>query len=597
MKKKTILILSAIATALLINASAYAIQGDLDGSGIVDGLDLALLSSSFGLDSTSPTWKPAADIASNGLVDGVDLSSLAPNFGMRAGVGSVAANIVWGDEPAAKPMFKSTVFASKPLAKVANIDTVFINISAADLTPMSKSFSYSSMQGEIGGVPAGIRTLTVTGEDSGGTAIYKGTKTITVTAGRTTIVTIYATAIDLTDTVVPRLAGGKGHSLALKSDGTIWAWGLNDVGQFGDSTQASSSFPIDTNQVETNQTGFVDIDSENYHAVGIRFDGTVWTWGDNDCGQLGNGSEGDCDSGTASVDFENSSVRVFNDYSGNRFENVTAVSAGGKHVAALKNDGTIWTWGYNFLGQLGDGTKLDKSVPVQVRDQFGNITAVTAISAGAAHTLALKSDATVWAWGHNEYGQIGDNTLFDKDVATQVVGNGFPNLTGIMDVSAGAFHSVALANNSTVWAWGDNSGGQAGLGFANITPITSPVHVQNAGDTGDLTGIKSIVAGDFFTLALANDGTLYAWGKNDLGQLGNNSTTDSSLPFAVTGIAGSIEAIFAGDEHALVMTTDGTVWAWGRNSDSQLGAVSSDSCTIASGTFDCSLVPLQVPAF
>ena len=609
MKKKTIFTSIIIAATFLFATASYAIQGDLDGSGLVDGLDLAILSTSFGLDSASPYWTQEADIAANGLVDGVDLSSLAPNFGMKAGVGSVAANIVWGEEPAAKPMFKSTVFASKPLAKVANIDTVFINISAADMKPMFQSFSYSSMQGAISGVPAGIRILTVTGKDSGGAAIYKGTKTITVTAGSTTTVTIYATAIDLTDLVVPKLAGGFGHSLALKSDGTIWAWGLNDVGQFGDSTQASSSVPVDTNQVETNQTGYIDIDSEGYNAIGIRFDGTVWTWGGNDCGQLGNGID---TTGypclpdlTIPTYFESSPVMVFNDYSGYPFNNVTAVSAGGKHMAALKNDGTLWTWGYNQNGQLGDNTfgDADKSAPVQVKDSsFNNLTAVIEISAGFDHTMALRSDGTVWACGINSSGQIGDDTLSDRHVATQVVGSGGSGfLSDIGAIDTGTDHSVALANNSTVWAWGDNEWGQVGGGtvFPNHTALT-PVQVVDIGDSGALSNIKTIAAGGFFTLALAYDDTLYAWGRNDYGQLGDGTTTDSTVPKAVNGITGTVLSIFAGDEHALVMTSDGKVWAWGKNEDGQLGYVSSDFCdkedpdTKEIVTYKCSMTPVQV---
>lgn len=612
MKKKTIFTSIIIAAAFLFATSAYAIQGDLDGSGLVDGLDLAIMSTSFGLDSASPNWEQEADIAGSGLVDGVDLSSLAPNFGMKDGLGSVVANIVWGDEPANKPMFKSIASASKPLAKVANIDTVFINISAADISPpMSQSFPYSSGEGAISGVPAGIRVLTVTGS-YGGNPVYKGTATITVRAGSTTTVPIYATAIDLlTVPVAPKLAAGFGHSLALKDDGTIWAWGLNDVGQFGDSTQADSSVPVDTNRRDTNhaatnQTGYIAIDSESDHAVAIRFDGTVWTWGANDCGQLGNDEFGVCQA-TTITEFENYPVYV-RDMSGDYFDNVTAVAAGASHTAALKNDGTVWAWGGNFFGQLGDNTKIDKSVPVQVRDQFGNISTVSSISAGGGHTLALKSDGSVWAWGYNASGQIGDNTLLDKEVATKVLGEGgFNNLTGIIAITAGARHSVALKNDGTVWTWGDKDWGQLGdATFGNQSSdtifgdyTTTPVQVVDTTGTATLTDIKSIAAGDYFTLALATDGTLYSWGRNDFGQLGDGTTDDRASPFVVTGYAGTVEEIFTGDEHALVITTGGDVWAWGRNSYAQLGTASLlDLCpkVTPEGTidYDCSMTPVQV---
>ena len=323
------------------------------------------------------------------------------------------------------------------------------------------------------------------------------------------------------------------RNFALKNDGTIWAWGWNMYGQLGDGTTTDRLTPVKVSGL----TGVTAISVGFYHTVALKSDGTVWAWGYNGCGQLGDGTTTD----------RPTPVQV------SGLIDVTSISAGGCHTLALKNDGTVWAWGLNYKGELGDGTKTDRLTPVQV----SGLTGVTAISVGSAHTLALKSDGTVWGWGDNEIGQLGDGTTTDRLTPVKVNG-----LTGVTAISAGAWHIVALKRDGTVWAWGKNGNGQLGDGTTTYMP--TPVQVSG------LTGVTAISAGFKYTVALKNDGTVWAWGWNGSGQLGDGTTTDRSTPVQVSDLTG-VTAISAGSYHTVALKRDGTVWAWGLNGSGQLG--------------------------
>jgi alpha-tubulin suppressor-like RCC1 family protein len=201
---------------------------------------------------------------------------------------------------------------------------------------------------------------------------------------------------------------------------------------------------------------------------------------------------------------------------------ITAITRGNWHSLALTSDGTVWAWGRNSWGQLGNGTWNNSNVPVQV----SGLTGITAIAAGAAYSLALKSDGTVWTWGDNGDGQLGNRTWDNSNLPVQVSG-----LTGITTIAAGDSHSLALKNDGTVWAWGYNRHGQLGNG----TNKDSNVPVQVSG----LTGITAIsAAGDSHSIALKNDGTIWAWGDNGDGELGNGTNKDSNVPVQVSGLIG-----------------------------------------------------------
>ena len=234
------------------------------------------------------------------------------------------------------------------------------------------------------------------------------------------------------------------------------------------------------------------------------------------------------------------------------------------HTVYVKGDATLWGWGSNSSGQLGDGTTTDRANRVQVTALSG----VKAVDTGEDHTVALKSDGTVWTWGNNSNGQLGNGTTTDSSVPIQVT-----SLSNVIDVTAGYKFTVALKSDGTVWAWGINSSGQLGNGTTTDSPI--PVQV-----TGLSTAATAVSAGYGHVLSLQNDTSVWAWGSNSNGQLGNGTTTNSAVPVQVTGLSSMI-AIAAGNDFSLAMrNTDLTVWAWGINSNGQLGnGTTTDSST------------------
>ena len=228
---------------------------------------------------------------------------------------------------------------------------------------------------------------------------------------------------------------------------------------------------------------------------------------------------------------------------------------------AAARTGLAFAWGYNHDGELGDGTNTGTNLPVAVK----RLASVTAVSAGSHHCLALLSSGKVMAWGDNFYGELGNGASINSDVPVAVKG-----LTGVKAVSAGGLFSLALLSNGTVKAWGLNTSGQ--LGDATFASSDLPVTVKG------LAGVRAISAGGRDSLALLSNGTVRAWGSNTVGELGNGSTVaDSNVPVAVRGLAG-VKAISAGGFHGLALLSGGTVRAWGYNHDGELGnGTSTDS--------------------
>lgn len=229
------------------------------------------------------------------------------------------------------------------------------------------------------------------------------------------------------------------------------------------------------------------------------------------------------------------------------------VAAGANHTVVVKPDNTVWVWGANSGGQLGDGTTTLRSTPIQVSTLSG----IVAVAAGATHTLALKSDGTVYAWGNNTYGQIGDGTT------TTRLSPAVANVTGIVAIAAGDYHSVALASDGRVWVWGRNSNGQIGKGTTSTAESTPYVHTT-------LTSASAVGAGANHTLVVKSDGTVWAFGLNGNGQLGDASTTQRTTPVQMSGVANAT-AVAGGDRHSLVLHADGALQAVGYNGFGQLG--------------------------
>ncbi|MBK8050970.1 MAG: biotin transporter BioY [Anaerolineales bacterium] len=242
--------------------------------------------------------------------------------------------------------------------------------------------------------------------------------------------------------------------------------------------------------------------------------------------------------------------------------NATAVSAGDGHTCALTPAGGVKCWGLNDAGQLGDGTQIDRWTPVDVT---GLITGVQSIAAGGNHTCALTTEGIVRCWGMNNAGQLGDGTNISRPTAADVAG-----LTGAKAVAAGWRHTCAVTAEDGVKCWGWNDAGQ--LGDGTNADRWTPVDV-----TGLASGIQAVAAGLHHTCALTITGGLKCWGANAAGQLGDSTTTDSSTPVDVTGLASGIQSVVAGAQHTCALTSDGGARCWGDNYFGQLGDGTTES--------------------
>jgi alpha-tubulin suppressor-like RCC1 family protein len=329
-----------------------------------------------------------------------------------------------------------------------------------------------------------------------------------------------------------------------------WAWGLNVYGQLGSET-ANGAPP---QQIDDPGVRFTALGGGDYHSLALAEDTSLWSWGRNDSGQLGDGLQ---------------SNRPFPaPVSG--LSGVVGFDGGLFHTLAVNNTGEVWAWGANAWGQLGNASiptgygdpGAFSSSPVRV----DGLTDVVAVSAGAEHSLALRYDGSVWGWGRNDTGQIGSEEC--SLCTTPVL---IPGVLGVRAIAAGAYHSLALKNDGTVWAWGSNFYGELADGMSD-TWRTAPAAIMG------LTSVAEISAGQFFSLARLDDGTIQAWGSNSWSQLGattsekceGNVIPCSRTPIRVTGLT-EIARVQAGQLHAVALKSDGTLWAWGQHLHGQLG--------------------------
>lgn len=326
--------------------------------------------------------------------------------------------------------------------------------------------------------------------------------------------------------VVPAPAG------AVSPPGTPYAWGGNAFGQLGDGSTSSHTLAAPVSGL----TDVVDLHAGREHAVALRADGTVVTWGSNQMGQLGIGTTG----GTRT------SPVVVPGLSG-----VQMVSTGHYHALALLADGSVWTWGYNATGQLGDGTTTTRNRPVRV----AGTRTYQYVAAGRDMSYAVATDGTLWAWGLNGDGQLGDGTTTNRTTPVRV-----GTLTDVVQVAGGRDQGLALRTDGSVWAWGWNAYGQVGNG--TLVDQLTPVQVT--------TGISMVAAGAHHSYALRTDGRVLAWGRNYRNELGDGTTTQRTRPVTVIGVADAI-SIGSGRDHGLAALADGTVRAWGINTSGQLG--------------------------
>jgi alpha-tubulin suppressor-like RCC1 family protein len=431
-------------------------------------------------------------------------------------------------------------------------------------------------------------------------------------------------------------AGGSGHFLALKADGTVWAWGSNARGQLGDGTTTDRDAPVQV----PNLTDVVEIAAGEDFSVALKTDGTVWTWGDNFYGQLGAVTAGT---------YQTSPIQVAG------LTDAVTIAAGQRHTLATTAQGAVWTWGNNQDGQLGDGTQTKRTTAAPV----AGLTDAVEAAGGYGHSLVLTASGAVWAWGANTYGQLGDGTYqrrltpvrtvstwedteaptwpADKSLTVQgptsigvtlswttasddiyvkgyqvfvngqkslefvaptlqatinglqagltysfqvqaVDANGNVSLDGPTAMAAtlpppanqqaighavGSSFSLALRSDHTVWAWGYMGTG-LGAGDGVDVARSSPVRVRG------LSGITAVAAGDSHALALGSDGTVWAWGNNYTGELGDGTLTRRLSPRPVAGLPRGITAIAAHAGSSWALDSQGRVWAWGDISNTRM---------------------------
>ena len=370
------------------------------------------------------------------------------------------------------------------------------------------------------------------------------------------------------------------HSLVVKTDGSLWAWGRNNNGQLGDGTTSDSHVPSKVLE------GVSKVATGTYHSLAVKTDGSLWAWGYNSDGQVGNGTSG---SGTNL----STPVRIM--------DGVVQVAAGCYHSLAVKTDGSLWAWGYNYYGQVGNGTSgsgTDVSTPVKIMD------GVVQVAAGRSHSLAVKSDGTLWAWGYNYYGQVGNgNSGSGTNISTPV-----KIMDSVSKIYAGSYHSLAIKTDGTLWAWGNNDsfclGDGTGVNKTTPVKIMDDVEMASGGSAntfilktdgslwacGDIDyigklqtssswaisnpieimkGVSEVASQGYNTICVTTDGEVMAWGDNTYGQLGvlySNQLSPVKVP-----INGSIASISAGGNSSMAISTNGILYGWGSNGNGELG--------------------------
>jgi signal peptidase I len=313
--------------------------------------------------------------------------------------------------------------------------------------------------------------------------------------------------------------------------------------------------------VELGVSGVVAVTAGDKHSCAVLDDGSVWCWGSNNEGQLGNNTTSDSWSPVGAGCAGGSGT----------LSGVVAVAAGEVHSCAVLDDGSVWCWGRNDKGQLGDDTGTDSESPVQVAGAGGSgtLSGVVAVAAGDKHSCAVLDDGSVWCWGSNNEGQLGNNTTSDS---WSPVGAG--SFSSMVGVTAGEVHSCAVSSGGGVWCWGRNDKGQ--LGDDTGTDSESPVQVKGAGGSGALSGVVDLGSGQSHTCAATSSGAALCWGQGDKGQLGNNATAGSGHPVQVVGPGGSgtltdVVLVGAGEKHSCAAIDIHTVYCWGDNAARQLG--------------------------
>jgi alpha-tubulin suppressor-like RCC1 family protein len=328
---------------------------------------------------------------------------------------------------------------------------------------------------------------------------------------------------------VSSVALGGAHTCAVKTDGSLWCWGDNSFGQIGIGTYEDIiSVPV---QVMTGVVSVFSSASNASYTCVIKQDSSLWCWGANFNGQIGNGTYGNIISTPIQIMSSGvSSVALSNIYQWDGYGNTCAV----------KYDGSLWCWGANDYGQVGIGTYENIiSTPVQVISS-----GVLEVSLGWWHTCAMKRDGSLWCWGHNYYGQVGDGTGGDKKNPVQIMSS------GVSSVALGGEHTCAIKQDGSLWCWG------------GLESASTPTQIMSS-------EVSAIALGDYHTCAIKTDGSLWCWGRNDYGQLGDGTNTNKNTPVQI--MSSEVSSVALGGNHTCAVKIDGSLWCWGDNSWGQVG--------------------------
>ena len=325
------------------------------------------------------------------------------------------------------------------------------------------------------------------------------------------------------------IAVGDGYSLAIKSDGSLWAWGRSLSGWLGDGTPQDRLSPVKI------MDGVLSVAAGNSNGFAIKIDGTLWAWGSNFKGMLGDGTVSDGSGGSLTP------VKILND--------IISVVTGHNCAFAIKNDGSLWAWGDATYGRLGTGSSNSyEPSPYKIMDH------VTSVAAGGTHSLAVKSDGSLWAWGYNALGSIGDGTFEDRLTPVKIMDN-------VVSATAGGSHSMAIKSDGSLWAWGRGHGFYDGL-------VDDETQNESAPPVKIMDGVVSAADGAFISYVIKNDGNLWAWGRNASGQFIEGV---SPYPYSPVMIMEGVASVAPGENHFLALKNDGGLWALGDNKYGQIG--------------------------
>jgi alpha-tubulin suppressor-like RCC1 family protein len=342
-----------------------------------------------------------------------------------------------------------------------------------------------------------------------------------------------------------QISAGKGSAtLAIDKNGRAWGWGYNDAGQIGNTTVFSVRTPV---SVEGAVKTFCKISVGAQHTAAIDKNGRAWAWGVNSQGSLGDGTT----TARATPVSVAGAVKTF-----------CEISAGGQNATyhftlAIDKNGAAWGWGSIFGAFLGDGSASRRTTPMSVR---GNTRTFCKIFAAATHTISIDRTGRLWAWGNNDYSQLGDTTTTSRATPISVRGA----VKTFCQIATGDFRTLAIDRTGRVWGWGNGYAGAIGAG--NTFNYNTPVSIA-----GTVKTFCQISSGQYNSLAIDKNGRAWSWGDNGFGQLGDNSITQRCTPVSVAGAAKTFCKIDGGNNHVLAIDRTGRVWAWGANTFGQLG--------------------------